>query len=50
MFEKVQALWLMLFGFFPGWFQAGLLGILAIMAIILVMRITAFVLDTIPFM
>ena len=41
-------LWQMLFGFFPAWFQAFLLGVLAVIVIIIVFNIVAFFLAAIP--
>ena len=43
-------LWQMLFGFLPAWFQAFLLGVLAVIVIIIVFKIVAFILDAIPFL
>lgn len=46
----MSVLWQMLFGFFPPWFQAFLLGVLAVIVIIIVFKIVAFILDAIPFL
>lgn len=46
----MSVLWQMLFGFFPAWFQAFLLGVLAVIVIIIVFKIVAFILDAIPFL
>lgn len=43
-------LWQLLFGFFPVWFQAFLLGLLALIVVIIVFKIVAFILDAIPFL
>lgn len=43
-------IWQMLFGFFPAWFQAFILGVLAVIVIIIVFKIVAFILDAIPFL
>lgn len=43
-------LWQLLFGFFPAWFQAFLLGVLALIAVLIVFKIVAFILDAIPFL
>lgn len=42
-------IWQMLFGFFPAWFQAFILGMLALIVIVIVFKIVAFILDCIPF-
>lgn len=46
----MSQIWQLLFGFFPAWFQAFILGVLAAIVIIIVFKIVAFILDTIPFM
>lgn len=43
-------LWQILFGFFPAWFQAFLLGVLAVIVIVIIFKIVAFILDAIPFL
>lgn len=46
----MSELWQLLFGFFPAWFQAFILGVLAVIVIIIVFKIVAFILDAIPFL
>ena len=46
----MQQIWQLLFGFFPAWFQAFLLGLLAVIVIVIVLKVVAFILDTIPFL
>lgn len=43
-------LWQLVFGFFPAWFQAFLLGVLALIVVLIVFKIVAFILDAIPFL
>lgn len=46
----MTVVWQMLFGFFPAWFQAFILGVLAVIVVIIVFKIVAFILDAIPFL
>lgn len=43
-------LWSFVFGMFPTWFQAAVLGLVALFVIIIVFKIVALVLDAIPFL
>ena len=46
----MRELWQLLFGFFPAWFQAFILGVLAVIVLIIIFKIVAFILDAIPFL
>lgn len=45
----LSAMWTLFFGFFPAWFQAFILGAFVLFAVIITMKIAAFVLDALPF-
>lgn len=46
----MTAVWQLLFAFFPPWFQAAVLGLIALAAIFLIFKLVALVLDSIPFL
>lgn len=46
----MTAVWQIFFGMFPAWFQAVLLGLLALFVLFLIFKLVALVLDAIPFL
>ena len=46
----LQAVYMVMLGWLPFWFQAFVLGFIAVLAILIVLKIVAFVLDCIPFL